>query len=57
MGISAYIPEEYVQDVISVWSCIKESLWPEMMKKIIRIKDELRDCYGDLPSSVENLLR
>ena len=26
-------------------------------EEIIRIKDELRDCYGDLPSSVENLLR
>jgi len=33
MGISAYIPEEYVQMFIA-YVCIKESLWPEMMKKL-----------------------
>jgi transcription-repair coupling factor (superfamily II helicase) len=57
MGISAYIPEEYVQDVHQRLVLYKRISLAGNDEEIIRIKDELRDCYGDLPSSVENLLR
>lgn len=57
LGVSAFIPEEYVPDVhqrLVLYKRISVAGTPE---DIDLIKDELLDCYGVLPAKVENLLR
>jgi transcription-repair coupling factor (superfamily II helicase) len=57
LGISAYIPEEYVRDVHQRLVLYKRISLAVNDEEINRIKDELQDCYGELPSPTENLLR
>jgi transcription-repair coupling factor (superfamily II helicase) len=57
MGISAFIPEEYVQDVHQRLVLYKRISLAASDEEIQQIKNELQDCYGDLPRSVYNLLR
>ena len=57
MGISAFIPEEYVQDVHQRLILYKRISLAGNAEDINQIKNELQDCYGDLPQSVNNLLQ
>lgn len=57
LGISAFIPEEYMQDVYQRLVLYKRISLAESEEDINQIRNELQDCYGTLPQSVENLLR
>jgi transcription-repair coupling factor (superfamily II helicase) len=57
LGISAFIPEEYVQDVHQRLVLYKRISLAGSDEDINQIKSELQDCYGDLPASVSNLLQ
>ena len=57
LGISAFIPEEYVQDVHQRLVLYKRISLAGNDEDINQIKSELQDCYGDLPASVGNLLQ
>ncbi len=57
MGISAFLPEDYVQDVhrrLVLYKRISLAAGPEDLQDI---RAELADCYGPLPQAAENLLR
>jgi transcription-repair coupling factor (superfamily II helicase) len=56
LGISAFIPEEYVQDVHQRLVLYKRISLAGDTEDLDRIGDELKDCYGPLPENVENLL-
>jgi len=57
LGISAFIPEEYVQDVHQRLVLYKRISLAENEDDINQIRNELQDCYGNIPQSVDNLLR
>jgi transcription-repair coupling factor (superfamily II helicase) len=57
LGVSAFIPEEYVQDVHQRLVLYKRISLAATDEDINQIKSELQDCYGALPASVENLLQ
>jgi transcription-repair coupling factor (superfamily II helicase) len=57
LGISAFIPEEYVQDVHQRLILYKRISLAGNDEDLHQIKNELQDCYGDLPHSAENLLQ
>ena len=57
LGISAFIPEEYVQDVHQRLVLYKRISLAENEEDLNQIRNELQDCYGNLPQSVNNLLR
>jgi transcription-repair coupling factor (superfamily II helicase) len=57
LGISAFIPEEYVQDVHQRLVLYKRISMAENDEQLDQIKSELQDCYGNLPPFAENLLR
>ena len=57
LGVSAFIPEEYVQDVHQRLVLYKRISLAANDEDINQIKSELQDCYGTLPPSVENLLQ
>jgi len=57
MGISALLPEDYVQDVhqrLILYKRISHATSPEDLDEI---RGELTDCYGPLPQTADNLLR
>ncbi len=57
MGISALLPEDYVQDVhqrLILYKRISHAAGPEDLREI---RGELTDCYGPLPQTADNLLR
>ncbi len=56
LGISAFIPEEYVQDVHQRLILYKRISVAVNDEGLYQIKNELQDCYGNLPQSVNNLL-
>ena len=56
LGISAFIPEEYVQDVHQRLVLYKRLSLTDNAEDLERIGDELKDCYGPLPQNVKNLL-
>lgn len=56
LGISAFIPEEYVQDVHQRLILYKRISVAVNDEDLYQIKNELQDCYGNLPQSVNNLL-
>ncbi|MEN6488155.1 MAG: DEAD/DEAH box helicase, partial [Smithella sp.] len=56
LGISAFIPEDYVQDVHQRLVLYKRISLTDNAEDLERIGDELQDCYGPLPQNVENLL-
>jgi transcription-repair coupling factor (superfamily II helicase) len=57
LGVSAFIPEEYVQDVHQRLVLYKRISLSANDEDVNQIKSELQDCYGTLPPSVENLLQ
>lgn len=57
LGVSAFIPEEYVQDVQQRLILYKRISLAANDEQVSEIKNELQDCYGDLPATVDNLLR
>jgi transcription-repair coupling factor (superfamily II helicase) len=57
LGISAFIPEEYVQDVHQRLVLYKRISLAANDEDLNQIKSELQDCYGTLPPFVENLLQ
>lgn len=57
MGISAYLPEEYVQDVHQRLILYKRISHTAAADDLDEIRGELADCYGPLPEKAENLLR
>jgi transcription-repair coupling factor (superfamily II helicase) len=57
LGISAYIPEDYVQDVHQRLILYKRISLAENDEEISQIREELKDCYGELPARAENLLK
>lgn len=56
LGIAAFIPEEYVQDVHQRLVLYKRISLAGNDEDLTQIKNELQDCYGNLPRSVDNLL-
>ncbi len=57
MGISAFLPEDYVQDVhrrLVLYKRISLASGPEDLQDL---RAELTECYGPLPQTAENLLR
>jgi transcription-repair coupling factor (superfamily II helicase) len=56
LGISAFIPEDYVQDVHQRLVLYKRISLAANDEDLDQIKSELQDCYGTLPPSAENLL-
>jgi transcription-repair coupling factor (superfamily II helicase) len=57
LGISAFIPEDYVQNVHQRLVLYKRISLAGSDEDINQIKSEMQDCYGDLPASVGNLLQ
>jgi transcription-repair coupling factor (superfamily II helicase) len=57
MGISAFIPEEYVQDVHQRLVLYKRISLAATDEEMNQIRSELQDCYGALPAAVDNLLQ
>jgi transcription-repair coupling factor (superfamily II helicase) len=57
LGVSAFISEEYVQDVHQRLILYKRISLAGSTEDIDGIKNELQDCYGPLPQNVENLLQ
>ncbi|MCE5210749.1 MAG: transcription-repair coupling factor [Deltaproteobacteria bacterium] len=57
LGISAFIPEEYVQDVHQRLVLYKRISLAANDEELHQIKNELQDCYGELPPAVDNLLK
>jgi transcription-repair coupling factor (superfamily II helicase) len=57
LGVSAFIPEEYVADVHQRLVLYKRISLATTEEDINQIQSELQDCYGALPAFVENLLQ
>ncbi len=57
LGVSAFIPEEYVLDVNRRLVLYKRISLAGTDEDINQIQSELQDCYGAMPHSVENLLK
>ena len=57
LGVSAFIPEEYVQDVHQRLILYKRISLAGNTADIDSIRQELQDCYGPLPPNVTNLLQ
>ncbi len=57
LGLSAFIPEEYVQSVHQRLVLYKRISLAGNSEDIDRIAGELKDCYGPLPQNVDNLLQ
>jgi transcription-repair coupling factor (superfamily II helicase) len=57
LGVSAFIPEEYVRDVHQRLVLYKRISLSADASEIDEIRNELTDCYGPVPINVENLLR
>ncbi|HLA28112.1 MAG TPA: transcription-repair coupling factor [Syntrophales bacterium] len=56
LGVAAFIPEEYMTDVRRRLSTYKRLSMAETDDELALIREELTDCYGFVPSEVENLL-
>jgi len=57
LGVPAFIPEDYVEDVHQRLVLYKRISLAASDADIAQIKSELEDCYGNMPPSVKNLLR
>jgi transcription-repair coupling factor (superfamily II helicase) len=56
LGVAAFIPEEYMSDVRRRLITYKRLSMAETDSELAAIKEELIDCYGFVPSEVDNLL-
>ena len=57
MGISAFLPENYVEDIHQRLILYKRISHAACAPDLDEIRSELIDCYGPLPAAAENLLR
>jgi transcription-repair coupling factor (superfamily II helicase) len=57
LGVSAFIPEEYVEDVHQRLALYKRISMAGSDEELYDLENELKDCYGDLPQSAKNLLQ
>ncbi len=57
MGISAFLPEDYVEDIHQRLILYKRISHAASAFDLSEIRSELADCYGPLPQTAENLLR
>ena len=57
LGISAFIPEDYVPDVHQRLILYKRISLAANDEDIRAIENELLDCYGEMPRVTDNLLR
>ncbi len=57
LGISAFIPEDYVRDVHQRLVLYKRISLAANDEEIEQIKNELQDCYGEPPPFAYNLLQ
>ncbi|MRR17147.1 MAG: transcription-repair coupling factor [Deltaproteobacteria bacterium] len=57
MGISAFLPEDYVEDIHQRLILYKRISHAATASDLSEIRSELADCYGPLPETAENLLR
>lgn len=57
LGVPAFIPEDYVEDVHQRLVLYKRISLATSDADIAEIKSEMQDCYGTLPPSVTNLLK
>jgi len=56
LGVAAFIPEEYMSDVRGRLIAYKRLSMAESDEELASIRDELCDCYGFIPSQLNNLL-
>ncbi len=56
MGVSAFIPEEYVQDIHQRLILYKRISHAAAEDELAEIRAEIVDCYGPMPQTAENLL-
>jgi len=57
MGISAFLPEDYVEDVQQRLILYKRISLAAADEELADIQNELTDCYGPLPQNAQSLLR
>ncbi|PKN86227.1 MAG: transcription-repair coupling factor [Deltaproteobacteria bacterium HGW-Deltaproteobacteria-1] len=57
MGISAFLPEDYVEDVHQRLILYKRISLAENPEELNELRGEFADCYGPLPQEADNLLR
>jgi len=57
LGISAFLPEDYIQDIHQRLILYKRISLAADMEEIGELEKELTDCYGPLPPRTANLLR
>jgi len=57
IDINAYIPNEYIKNDIQKLDVYKKISDIENREEYEDMQDELIDCFGDIPASVENLLK
>ena len=57
MGISAFLPEDYIADIHQRLILYKRISHASGAPDLDEIRSELMDCYGPLPQTAENLLR
>jgi transcription-repair coupling factor (superfamily II helicase) len=57
MGISAFLPENYVEDVHQRLILYKRISLAGNPEELDEIRGELGECYGPLPQEADNLLR
>jgi transcription-repair coupling factor (superfamily II helicase) len=56
LGVSAFIPEEYMTDVHRRLITYKRLSLAGSEEELVSIKEELIDCYGSVPPEVANLM-
>jgi transcription-repair coupling factor (superfamily II helicase) len=56
LGIKAFIPEDYMEDVTERLIMYKRLSMASSDDELSEMKKELLDCYGALPHEVENLI-
>ncbi|MGN1034342.1 MAG: transcription-repair coupling factor [Oscillospiraceae bacterium] len=56
IDVTAFIPDEYVKNISTKLSIYKKIAAIKSVAEADELREDLRDVYGRLPSSVENLL-
>ena len=56
IDVTAFIPDEYIKNISTKLSIYKKIAAIKSMAEADELREDLRDIYGRLPSSVENLL-
>lgn len=53
---NAYLPDFYIKIRNSAWILVSKKIAVQTYEEYYDMQEELEDCYGDLPKSVQNLL-